>query len=58
MEQVRGIEPPLQPWEGRVLPLNHTCITYILSFFPELSQSLFQGGFLFYTRQSELMGIL
>ncbi len=26
MEQVRGIEPPLQPWEGRVLPLNHTCI--------------------------------
>ena len=31
MEQVRGIEPPLQPWEGRVLPLNHTCIlVYII----------------------------
>ena len=26
MEQVTGIEPALQPWEGRVLPLNHTCI--------------------------------
>ena len=25
MEQVRGIEPPLQPWQGRVLPLNYTC---------------------------------
>lgn len=25
MEQVRGIEPPYQPWEGRVLPLNYTC---------------------------------
>lgn len=24
MERVRGIGPPSQPWEGRVLPLNHT----------------------------------
>ncbi len=24
MERVGGIEPPIQPWEGRVLPLNHT----------------------------------
>ncbi len=23
VERVRGIEPPSQPWEGRVLPLNH-----------------------------------
>lgn len=25
MEQVRGIEPPTPPWQGDVLPLNHTC---------------------------------
>ena len=25
MEQVRGIEPPCRPWQGRVLPLNYTC---------------------------------
>ena len=24
MERVAGIEPAFQPWEGRVLPLNHT----------------------------------
>lgn len=24
LERVRGIEPLTQPWEGRVLPLNHT----------------------------------
>ncbi len=24
LERVGGIEPPTQPWEGRVLPLNHT----------------------------------
>ena len=24
VERVGGIEPPIQPWEGRVLPLNHT----------------------------------
>ncbi len=24
MERVAGIEPASQPWEGRVLPLNHT----------------------------------
>ena len=23
-ERVAGIEPAFQPWEGRVLPLNHT----------------------------------
>ncbi|KKU91108.1 MAG: hypothetical protein UY23_C0004G0053 [Candidatus Jorgensenbacteria bacterium GW2011_GWA1_48_11] len=22
--RVGGIEPPLQPWEGRVIPLDHT----------------------------------
>jgi hypothetical protein len=25
LEQVGGIEPPHRPWQGRVLPLNHTC---------------------------------
>ena len=24
MERVKGIEPSSQPWEGHVLPLNHT----------------------------------
>ena len=26
LEQVGGIEPPPRPWQGRVLPLNHTCL--------------------------------
>ncbi len=25
MEQMRGIEPPYQPWQGCVLPLNYIC---------------------------------
>ena len=25
LEQVRGIEPPPQPWQGRILPLYYTC---------------------------------
>ena len=25
IEQVMGIEPTSQPWEGRVLPMNYTC---------------------------------
>ena len=29
LEQVTGIEPALQPWEGRVLPLNHTCFAFL-----------------------------
>jgi hypothetical protein len=24
LERMAGIEPASQPWEGRVLPLNHT----------------------------------
>ena len=24
MERVKGVEPSLQPWEGRVLPINYT----------------------------------
>ena len=24
LERVAGIEPASQPWEGRILPLNHT----------------------------------
>jgi hypothetical protein len=32
LEQVRGIEPLPLPWQGSVLPLNHTCpIIFILS---------------------------
>ena len=26
LERVTGIEPVFQPWEGRILPLNHTRI--------------------------------
>ncbi len=26
MEQMRGIEPPYQPWQGCVLPLNYICM--------------------------------
>ena len=29
MEQVTGIEPVSRPWEGRILPLNHTCASII-----------------------------
>lgn len=25
--QVQGIEPWSRPWQGRILPLNHTCIS-------------------------------
>src|SRR5262245_20346259 len=28
MERVKGIEPSSQPWEGHILPLNHTRIFY------------------------------
>ena len=30
MEQVKGIEPSSQAWEACVLPMNYTCIVYIL----------------------------
>lgn len=37
VERVGGIEPPTQPWEGRVLPLNHTrakrLVVYLLVLF-------------------------
>ena len=29
MERVKGIEPSSQPWEGHILPLNHTRIALI-----------------------------
>jgi hypothetical protein len=35
MERVKGIEPSSQPWEGHILPLNHTrlrCTPARLSF--------------------------
>ena len=28
MERVKGIEPSSQPWEGHILPLNHTRICH------------------------------
>ena len=28
MERVSGIEPPCPPWQGGVLPLNYTRISY------------------------------
>ncbi len=33
-ERVTGIEPVSQPWEGRILPLNHTRIraNYLFKF--------------------------
>jgi hypothetical protein len=31
VERVKGIEPSSQPWEGHILPLNHTrvCVGYL-----------------------------
>lgn len=26
LEQVKGVEPSYRPWEGRVLPMNYTCL--------------------------------
>ena len=28
MERVKGIEPSSQPWEGHILPLNHTRLRF------------------------------
>ena len=30
MERVKGIEPSSQPWEGHILPLNHTRLLDVL----------------------------
>ena len=35
MERAKGIEPSSQPWQGRVLPLNHA--REMASFFVALS---------------------
>jgi hypothetical protein len=32
MERVKGIEPSSQPWEGHILPLNHTRLRTELCF--------------------------
>ena len=34
MERVTGIEPVTHPWEGRILPLNHTRNTRFNLSFP------------------------
>lgn len=31
LEQVAGIEPATTAWEADVLPLNYTCITFMLA---------------------------
>ena len=28
LERVKGIEPSSQPWEGHILPLNHTRLLF------------------------------
>jgi hypothetical protein len=33
MERVKGIEPSSQPWEGHILPLNHTRLLEAPSFY-------------------------
>ena len=38
MEQVTGIEPVSRPWEGHVLPLNHTCQSTLV--FPDNNSRL------------------
>ena len=30
LEQVVGIEPATKPWQGFILPLNYTCVHYII----------------------------
>ena len=33
LERVKGIEPSSQPWEGHILPLNHTRLCTELCFY-------------------------
>ena len=37
MEQMRGIEPPYQPWQGCVLPLNYICMAVQMGLEPTIS---------------------
>ncbi len=37
MEQVTGIEPSCRPWQGRVLPLNYTCVAVQTGLEPAIS---------------------
>ena len=37
MEQVKGIEPSCRPWQGRVLPLNYTCVAVQTGLEPAIS---------------------
>jgi hypothetical protein len=30
LEQIGGIEPPTQPWQGRILPLNYICLLVLV----------------------------
>ena len=39
-EQVMGIEPTSQPWEGRVLPMNYTCERVYFTAFAFLRQDI------------------
>ena len=42
MEQVRGVEPPYSAWEADILPMNYTCIGYIIAPMEEKSKSFFK----------------
>ena len=37
VEQVKGIEPSCRPWQGRVLPLNYTCVAVQTGLEPAIS---------------------
>ncbi len=41
MEQVRGVEPPYSAWEADILPMNYTCVGFIIALMGEKSNPLF-----------------
>ncbi len=42
MEQLTGIEPARLAWEAKVLPLNYSCVSYIIQPFLGMYSILFQ----------------
>ena len=51
LEQVKGVEPSYRPWEGRVLPMNYTCIKLYLLIIAKPGpkcKHFFSGGFDFF----------
>ena len=47
LERVKGIEPSSQPWEGHILPLNHTraWMMELLAESPGGCKEMFDGKF-------------